>query len=74
MRTAALPVDKNSEIVLRTLRKHKAMPLLELSSLAGLADSELKKIVAKLKKEHLVKVSNEKDPFEAIVTLDGRFW
>jgi len=63
----AFPFDDMK--VLRILAKYKAMPFLELSSLANLDENYLQEIIKELEKQDRVKVTNRGDIFEEIVTL-----
>jgi hypothetical protein len=63
----AFPSDDKK--VLRILAKFKAMPFLELSSIANLDEKYLEEIVNDLESQDLVKVTNRENVFEEVVTL-----
>jgi hypothetical protein len=63
----AFPFDDMK--VLKILAKFKAMPFLELSSIANLNENYLQEIINNLEKQDLVKVTNRGNIFEEVVTL-----
>jgi len=61
------PVSQKHEIVLETIRKRKALPFLELSSLLPIDDSELSTIIADLERDDLVRISSGNNVLDEIV-------
>jgi hypothetical protein len=70
----AKPGNKEPELVLEALRKHKSMPLLELTSITGIKEDRLEKIIIELSRRRCVKVSHPEDILEMVVTLDSKLW
>lgn len=61
-----LPKDYSE--VLKLLLVHRSMPFLELAALTGIEDARVWEIVRELAGKNLVKVRNEGDVTEEIVT------
>ena len=59
-------------IVFEALRRYKAMPLLEIAAVTGVADKRVQEIVDELAREKKVKIANRERILDAIVTLSGK--
>ena len=65
-----MKLDDTYSSVLRVLARYRSMPFLELvTRVPEIGDDELEKIIRDLEKQDMVKVINQGDILEEIVTL-----
>lgn len=65
-------LNENSQMILKTLARHKSMPFMELKSICRIDMDELQQSVGQLVENGLVNVREPNNPLEEIVTLNSK--